>query len=281
MILAALVVVCLVLITAGFGASGSSSGGPVGALGEGVSKIAKPVRDLVRWFGDTIDAKGENQAMRREVARLREQNAELQRLQSRIPDLQGLRRLDAGLKLADMDPVSASVVGQSPTAWASTIRIDQGASDGVEEDQPVVGATGAGAGLVGFVTAVRGSSASVTLLPTPDQSIGATLRLPRNRTARGLTVQGAGAGTSTDLELQFAPSSVAIRRGALVETSGTNPEPSAPESKAPPGIPIGRITRVSKPGEDGQVGHLRPLVDLKALEVVQVLTTRVDGNRKR
>jgi len=277
LILAALVVVSLVLITAGFGASGGSSGGPVGALGEGASKIAKPVRDLVRWFGDTADAKGEVEDLRREAAQLREENGVLKTRENRLPQIQRLLEFDASatLRISQMDPVTSSVVGQSPTAWASTIRIDKGSTDGIEVDQPVVGPQGAGAGLVGFVTTVRASSAVVTMLPTPGQSIGAKLD------GRGtvLTVQGAGAGTSTDLELQYAPSSVSIERGKLVVTSGTNVDPNAPESKAPPGIPIGRITSVSKAGEDGQVGHLRPLVDLKALEVVQVLTKRVDGNR--
>jgi rod shape-determining protein MreC len=277
LILAALVVVSLVLITAGFGASGGSSGGPVGALGEGASKIAKPVRDLVRWFGDTADAKGDVEDLRKETARLRAENGDLRARQNRIPQIQRLLQFDASasLRISSMDPVTAAVVGQSPTAWASTIRIDKGSTDGIEVDQPVVGPQGAGAGLVGFVTTVRASSSVVTMLPTPGQSIGAKLE------GRGtvLTVQGAGAGTSTDLELQYAPSSVSIKEGALVVTSGTNVDPNAPESKAPAGIPIGRITSVSKAGEDGQVGHLRPLVDLKALEVVQVLTKRVDGNR--
>jgi rod shape-determining protein MreC len=271
------VAVSLVLITAGFGASGGSSGGPVGALGEGASKIAKPVRDLVRWFGDTIDAKGDVEDLRREAARLREQNGDLRARENRLPQIRRLLQFDqdAALRISSMEPVTASVVGQSPTAWASTIRIDKGTTDGIEVDQPVVGPQGAGAGLVGFVTTARASSSVVTMLPTPGQSIGAKLE------GRGtvLTVQGAGAGTSTDLELQYAPSSVSIRRGALVVTSGTNVDPNAPESKAPPGIPIGRITRVSKAGEDGQIGHLRPLVDLRALELVQVLTKRVDGNR--
>lgn len=277
LVLAALVAVCLVLITAGFGASGGSSGGPVGALGEGASKIAKPVRDLVRWFGDTVDAKGEVEALRKDAARLRAENGELRAQRSRLPGLAELLALDedSRLRISQMSPVTASVVGQSPTAWASTIRIDKGATDGIAVDQPVVGADGAGAGLVGFVTSVSGSSAVVTMLPTPGQSIGA--KLPRHNNV--LTVQGAGAGTSTDLELHFTPSSINIAQGALVVTSGTVTDPDAPESKAPPGIPIGKITRVSKRGEDGQIGHLRPLVDLRSLEVVQVLTERVDGNR--
>lgn len=277
LILAALVVVCLVLITAGFGASGGSTGGPVGALGEGASKIAKPVRDLVRWFGDTADAKGDVEDLRAEAAKLRAENGELRAQRSRLPALARLLALDedSRLRISQMSPVTASVVGQSPTAWASTIRIDKGATDGIVVDQPVVGADGAGAGLVGFVTSVSGSSAVVTMLPTPGQSIGA--RLPNSRSV--LTVQGAGAGTSTDLELQFTPSSVDIRDRALVVTSGSSTDADQPESKAPPGIPIGRITRVSKRGEDGQIGHLRPLVDLRSLEVVQVLTERVNGNR--
>ena len=51
------------------------------------------------------------------------------------------------------------------------------------------------------------------------------------------------------------------------------------QSPYPPGIPIGEVTRVDDAGTDAQQPHVRPYADLRRLEMVQVLTRRVNGNR--
>jgi rod shape-determining protein MreC len=277
MLLAALVVVCLVLITAGFGSTGgSSTGGPIGALGEGASKIAKPVRDLVRWVGDTADAKGENEDLRKEVADLRKRNLKLTSDLRRFPNAQKLQALVDKYELQRNSPVPANVIGHSPTAWATTITIDRGANDGIEERQAVVGAAGEGAGLVGFVSSVSGGQATVSLLPSQDVAVGARLQ---GADKQILTIHGAGAGTVDDLELDFVPSTTDIKLNALVYTSGTVGDTTQFPSNAPPRLPIGRVTRVDAEGTDEQVAHVKPLVDLRTLENVQVLTRVVNGNR--
>ncbi len=278
-LLAVLVVVCLVLITAGFGAAtgGGAAGGPLGALGEGASRIAKPARDLVRWVGDTIEAKGEVQDLRDEAADLRKQVADLQSLNRRIPKEAQLQQLIEERQLERNAPVAADVTGHSLTAWATTITISRGSSDGIEVDHAVVGASGEGAGLVGFVSDVKPRNATVALLPTPGLAVGARLEGKDPI----VTVQGAGAGTVSDLELIGVPSRIEITQNALVTTSGT--APGADEtfiSKAPPDLPIGRIAGpTTAAGTDEQVGHLQPLVDLRTLESVVVLTRIVNGNR--
>jgi rod shape-determining protein MreC len=281
LLLAALVVVCLVLITAGFGSTGgSSTGGPIGALGEGASKIAKPVRDLVRWVGDTADAKGENEDLRQEVADLRKQNLKLGSDLRKFPNARRLQALVDEYELRRNSPVPANVIGHSPTAWATTITIDRGANDGIEERQAVVGAAGEGAGLVGFVSAVSGGQATVSLLPSQDVAVGARLVTKDAATNRLiLTVHGAGAGTVDDLELDFVPSTTDIEPGTLVATSGTVGDTTQFPSNAPPRLPIGKVTRVDNERTDEQVAHIKPLVDLRTLENVQVLTRVVNGNR--
>lgn len=279
-LLAVLVVVCLVLITAGFGAAngGGAAGGPLGALGEGASRVAKPVRDLVHWVGDTIEAKGEVQDLRAEAAALRKKNVELESTIRKLPKEAQLQKLIEDRKLEVNDPVAADVIGHSLTAWATTITIDRGSNDGIEVDHAVVGASGEGAGLVGFVSDVKPRLSTVSLLPTQGLAIGARLEGKDPI----LTVQGAGAGTTSDLELLGVPSRIEIPRGALVSTSGT--VPGADDefiSKSPPDLPIGRIQGpTTAAGTDEQVGHLKPLVDLKTLESVVVLTQIVNGNRR-
>src|ERR671929_2291859 len=88
-VLAVLVALSLILLTAYFG---ESSGGGLHAvqrgamevlapIQEGANRALKPFRDLFGWFGDTIDAKkqrdrlvDERDALRREVAELEVRN---------------------------------------------------------------------------------------------------------------------------------------------------------------------------------------------------------------
>src|ERR687890_2785520 len=85
-VLLGLVACCLVLLTAYFG---ESSGGPLrsiqtGAMEvlapvqEGANRALKPFRDLFGWFGDTLDAKQERDALRTERDSLRQQVARLE-----------------------------------------------------------------------------------------------------------------------------------------------------------------------------------------------------------
>ena len=143
--LALLVASSLLLLTVYFG---ESAGGGlhsvqkgvmevVSPIQEGASRALKPVRDLAGWFGDTLDAKSD-------VEKLRDQNAQLRSAavagteavrQNR--QLQGLLGLDKSASIREARPVSARVIGQSPTIWYSTIQIDKGTSSGVRTGQPV------------------------------------------------------------------------------------------------------------------------------------------------
>src|SRR3954467_10354392 len=149
-VLGGLVVSSLILLTAYFG---EASGGTlhtmqrgvlevVSPIQEGASRALKPVRDLAGWFGDTLNAKND-------VEKLRDQNAQLRSAavagteavrQNR--QLQGLLGLDKSAALEGARPVSARVIGQSPTIWYSTIQIDKGTSAGVRAGQPVITADG-------------------------------------------------------------------------------------------------------------------------------------------
>lgn len=274
--LAALVVVSLILLTAAFGsAGGGTTGGVAGPLVDGVSTIVKPVRDLVNWVGDTADAKQEVADRKREANQLRAENARLLDRLRRIPKLAQLQKLDDRLQLSPAAPVAADVIVQSPSQWALTVTIDRGSNDGISVGDPVIGADADNAGLVGFVRNARGGQAVVALLPDQSVAIGARLA---GKDPIGI-ITGAGAGTTTDLELSDIPSTVAINPGMLVTTSGSARNAGELASLAPPGIPIGRVTSVDQGKTDDQIAHVRPLVALRSLETVRVLTQSVNGNR--
>jgi rod shape-determining protein MreC len=276
--LALLVASALLLLTVYFG---ESAGGGlhsvqrgvlevVSPIQEGASRALKPARDLVGWFGDTIDAKGQ-------VSDLKSQNADLRRRAIAGTDavrqnrqLEGLLTIDRTSTLAGTKPVSARVIGQSPTLWYSTVFIDQGSGRGVRVGQPVI----TGDGLIGQVTTVTGNSAVVTLITDSDLAVAG--RISENGVP-GI-VQTADGGPN-DLRLRYIPRRDNVAKGQSVVTAGTTSSSDRLESPYPPGIPIGEITRVDDAGTDSQEGHIKPFADLQRLEFVQVLTRRVNGNR--
>ena len=62
-------------------------------------------------------------------------------------------------------------------------------------------------------------------------------------------------------------------------TAGTVSKTTELDSVFPPDLPIGRITRVDDAGAVNQRPHLRPFVDLRRVQYVQVLTRQADDNR--
>lgn len=265
----ALVLASVVLVTAAFG-----DAGPLGTLQRGVQAIltpiesgastaAKPVRDAVGWVGDTFDAQDENDQLRAEVESLREELA-IARKDAR--DAKELREVvqvaDEADYPDDVEPVTARVIAQSPTAWHSTVRIDKGRDDGVRVDQPVV----AGGGLAGKVTQAAGGSATVALITDADSAVSAEV-VPKG--VRGvLTPQ---VGNPDDLLLEFLDDDRKIKEGATVITSGTTS--SRFESLFPRGVPVGRVSSVDADEQElYQRVHVKPFADLQEMVHVQVLT---------
>jgi rod shape-determining protein MreC len=270
-VLALLVACSLALLTVYFGES--PTGGlhavqrgvleVISPVQEGASRALKPFRDLFGWVDDTISARRQVESLRRQVqdqraAAIANEDAARENLQ-----LKALLDLGDDLRLADQGPVSARVIGRSPTVWYATINIDKGSSSGVRVDQPVI----TGDGLVGKVTAVSAHAAVVTLIT--DNSVAVSARVTETRVP-GM-VQAA-VGAPGDLVLQYVTSRDEVRPRQTVITAGTSSRYERLQSLFPAGIPIGRVTRVDDPGTDTQVVHVRPFADMRRLEFVQVLT---------
>lgn len=279
-VLALLVGVSLILLTASFG----SSFGPIRAIQrgvvevlspiqEGASRALKPVRDLAGWVGDTLGARKERDRLRAENQRLVQQAG---RTQAAVVENQQLRRLVGVGRAGRADsyaPVGARVIGRAPTLWYATLEVDKGSDSGVRVDQPVIG----DAGLVGKVTTVTSSTAIVTLIT--DHTSGVSAKVLTDRAGDPGTVLPAVGGDPNDLLMQFLPRASRVKVGDPVVTAGTHS--GRLESLFPPDLPIGTVTKVS-PDELAlsQQVHLRPDADLRHLDFVQVLT-RSPGSRAR
>jgi len=268
-VLFAIVACCLVLLTAYFG---ESSGGPLksvqtGAMEvlapiqEGANKALKPLRDLFGWFGDTLDAKDERDALEQERDQLLAEVTKLQGADTENDDLRELLEYSRNADLDAYEPVTAEVYSRSNTTWYSAISINKGSSDGVERDQPVVN----GSGLVGKVKAVSDGNAVVMLLSDADFGVSARA-LPADQPGIVTPITG----SRTELHLDLVPQAKKVHEGDRIVTAGTitNDLPSP----FPPDILIGTVKKISGEGELERQIDVKPAADLDELQFVQVLT---------
>jgi rod shape-determining protein MreC len=275
-VLALLVALSLLLLTAYFG---ESSGGGLhslqrGALSvlapvqEGASRALKPFRDLAGWFGDTLDARGERDKLRSERNRLRREVIGAETARRENQQLRRLMALDDSGSVEGFKPVTARVIGRSPTVWYATINVDKGTGDGLRVDQPVV----SGEGLVGKVTAVTRGAAQITLITDHTSGVSAKVVTPV-LTARGNGITGlvqTAVGNPQDLRLDFIPRRARLRKGDRIVTAGSRSDKL--ESLFPPGIPIGVVTRADEEElSQFQRVHIRAYADLRKLDFVQIL----------
>jgi rod shape-determining protein MreC len=238
---------------------------------EGADRALKPARDLVNWFGETFDARGENDRLRDQVAELRDELARAQTTQQESKELAALdKTLSGGIVPDGTDPVTARVIGRSPTVWYSTITIDKGSGDGVHVDDPVVAALG----LAGKITQTTPNTAQVTLITDADSAVTARVS-PSGATG----VVEPDVGNPNDLQLDYLERGTRIAEGQMVVTAGFSTGNLG--SIFPPGIPIGKITNATVEEQQAyQRVHLEPFADLRDMTFVRVLTAP-SGKGKR
>ena len=266
-VLALLVALSLILLTAYFGEA--SSGGlhslqngfltVVSPIQDGANKALKPVRDMFGWFVSTLKAKSQNKQLRQQLATARKQLAEHQFDQRSYQEVLRLVHLDQTLSIADYRPVGATVVTQSPNVWYLTIGIDAGSSAGVRVNDPVIDDEG----LIGKVTRVVSDGAVVSLIT--DSEVEVSARVSATGTLGMLQPQ---VGEPGHLLMRFL-SGARVMRGDYVVTSGT--VVGGGESLFPRGIPIGTVTSENEQSAYRTV-NVSPLADLRNLGAVQVLT---------
>jgi rod shape-determining protein MreC len=286
-VLALLVAVSLILLTAYFGESPSSplhsvQRGIVEVLSpiqQGASKVLSPFRDVANWFSDTLNAKSKVKQLDTEIDQLRIQNAQLREEQIDYPQLARELKLDQTDNIAAYQPVGADVIGRSPTLWYATITIDKGSDDGVHVNDPVVG-DGA---LVGKVT-VADSTVSIVMLIT-DPNFAAAAQVQDGAGDTG--VLKPDTGNPNELLLQDLPKPSGSEAGPdydeQVVTAGFVDQ-SDPELRDlyPRGLPIGTVSNanINNLINNGQI-EVSPDADLRDVSFVQVLTEPQVGTTVR
>jgi len=271
-VLALLIVGSFALLTFTYGNSSNGLQHGVSAVFSPVTDAAdralKPARDLVNWFDETFDAKGENSKLHTQLEKAREESVGAKAALAENEHLKKMLELDeSGVIPSGYKEVSGRVIVRSPTVWFADVTIDVGSGDGVRVGDPVVN----GDGLVGTIAAVEGGSSKVTLLADGESAVAAKV-VPVG--AQGLIKPVVG--NPGRLVLDFIDSTKHLHKGQDVVTAGWHT--SEIEARFPPNIPIGEVVEASIVAQEAQQQvEVEPFADLRDLEVVQVLT---GGSRK-
>jgi rod shape-determining protein MreC len=270
-VLALLVVVSLILLTAYFGESPQSPlhnvqrgivqvFSPVQA---GASKVLSPVRDVANWVSDTLKAKSNVDKLRKQNKQLIAELATLKTEQQQNAQLTAEVGLDQTIGVRNYHPVGANVIGRDPTLWYQQVEVDAGSDEGVELNDPVL-ADGA---LVGDVTTVDASVSIVTLITDHDYAVAAQV----TNQAGDQGILAPSVGNPNQLLLQDLPGRAQITAGQQVVTAGF--KAGSLTSLYPPGLPIGTVSDAN-PNQlynNNQV-QVAPTADLRHFSSVQILT---------
>lgn len=247
----------------------SWSRGTPSALDEALLRITAPLQAGVSWVVEglggmwgryvaLVDVEQENRELREDNERLRKELAAMTR---RAFDVEALEDLAVVKKRTPADTLGARVIGAPLSAQFRVLRlrIDRGDKD-VQPGMPVI----VGTGPVGRIDKVYGDYAEVVLISDPSSKI--EIVLPRTG-GRGLLV-GNGRPDSYACKIEWLERNLKpqglVAVGDEVVTSGLG-------ASFPPGLVVGKVSKVH--GDDGmfQSVEVEPTVDVSRVRAVMVL----------
>lgn len=229
-----------------------------------VDSAFEPVRNAADGITSYGSVKDENALLKRRVAALEGRLLRERAVGSEVNELGKLLDLPT---IEDATGVAARVIGGAPGNFERTVVINKGTSRGIAVGQPVV----AGNGLVGKITSVAGSQATVTLIDSPGFGVGVRLE---NTNERGVAEGRTG---EREMRLNFltkllpactetSSPDTCISKGELVFTSAVE------NAAFPPDIPVAKVTGIEKKtGELESTVSLKPVVNLNDITYVKVL----------
>jgi rod shape-determining protein MreC len=274
-VLALLVVISLALLTDYFGQSSSS---PLHSIQQGIATVLSPVqsgastvlspfRDAAKYVSQTFNDRSQLAHYKSLYSKVTYELGEAQAAAEQNRKAASILGVENNFNLSQYGPKSASVIGENPSLWYQTIEVNIGSSSGVKLRDPVIGP----GGLVGDVTRVGSGTSYVSLITSPDFSVGATIQ---NQDGASGLIQPL-AGDPTTLTLIDLPGTANVESSQLVVTSGFTGGTKAPtiESWAPQGIPIGTVSSANSNSVlENQEVQVTPLADLQYLSLVSILT---------
>ncbi|MFC8830142.1 rod shape-determining protein MreC [Streptomyces sp. NPDC057137] len=225
-----------------------------GPVQNGVSKAVDPVGNAIGAVRDSGERHDRVTVLERENAALKQRLGSDDRNRSRVQELDKLLATAGagqyGIKAAEVIAIGAA------QGFSWTVTIDAGADDGLKRDMTVLN----GDGLVGRVTTVGPSTATVLLANDPDFTVGT--RMEKSNELGFATGQG-----DQPLNVQLLNGKAKVKNGDRLVTFG-----SSKDRPFVPGVPVGQVVRVDPSGGDlTRDIYVRPYVGFTKLDIVGVV----------
>jgi len=265
-----LVLLSLVLITVSFRSSAldgvqGTAASVLRPFEVAADRVTRPFRDAASWTRGLVDAKSENQKLRKQIAYYRQQLILDEGAVQENVQLKAALNYHGPVSIAAFHQVHASVLVNPLNAIDQSVEIAAGSHDGVRVGNVVVASSG---GLVGTVARVAPGVSRVTLL-TDDQSAVTASDLT-HPSAVGVIKRGGGG--SDVLILDRVSKNENVNVGDTIITAGTLGGPGALPSMFPRGIPVGTVKSRSNNDVNAYKNiQVAPLVDFSSLQTVIVL----------
>ena len=223
---------------------------------KGMNNIGLWTSDKAATLQEISEVMQKNVALQGQVDALVEENNQLKQDSYELTRLRDLYELDE--KYPGYTKVGARVIASSPDNWFSTFKIDKGSDDGIEVDMNVI----AGGGLVGIVTQVDSTTATVRSIVDDNSNVSGMLI----NTSELCMIKG-------DLKLMdsglihvtFSDKSSVVRDGDKIVTSNIS-------TKYLEGILVGYLKDVKVDSNNlSQSGYIEPAVNFEHLQEVLVI----------
>jgi rod shape-determining protein MreC len=261
-VLVVLVVAALALIGFDYRDGSSSFMRDLKNTGNSVFGTAEHAASSVGHFFDRSGSgSSQTTALQRQIVQLR---AELNQARLSKADYTQLRRLLLVAAAGQYRVVAATViaVGQG---FQQTVTLDAGSSSGVRLNDTVLN----GQGLVGEVTAVGSSTATVRLAEDSSSVVG--VRVAPSGQEGVVSGSGNASADAGTMRLQMLSSAASIKLGEALVTTGSSPYV--------PGVPVGVISELeNRSGSPTALALVRPYVDFGSIGVVGIVINRPARN---
>ncbi len=262
-LLIALSIVCVLLIGVSF--VGEELISPVKQVsGFVITPIQKGINGLGGWlagladnFEDAVSLREENAQLKERVDQLTVENTQLIQNKEELDRLRELFELDQ--QYEDYEKVGARIIAKESGNWFQLFTIDKGSKDGVKKDMNVI----SGSGLVGIVTEVGSSWATVRSIIDDNSSVSAMVSNTSDQCIVAGDLRLLDEGALNLVKLTDADKKVHV--GDKIVTSYIS-------EKFLPGILIGYISELNNDSNNmTKSGLLTPVVDFRHLQEVLVI----------
>ena len=211
-----------------------------------------------------VHTERDNEALRKENARLREENIGLQGILQQNARLTKLVGFKQQRPIYRLEPARVVAADMSPFFRVLRLRIEV-ETDNIEPEMPVVSSDG----VVGRIERVSGRYCDVMLTVDPRSKIDIMTQLNRSR---GI-LSGTGENDRYEAQISYLLRRDEVEQGELVVTSGR-------AGTFPKELPVGRITSIdTKSFGLYQKVTVEPMVDFSRLEEVYIITGVLEDTR--